>query len=71
MKAEVGWLGGWGLWGQSSHSNLAPSAGSRLCKALDSYWERGLILLVEELHFVAQTSEKLIHPTLFSVWEFL
>lgn len=50
---------------------LAPSTGSRLCKALDSYWERGLILLVEELHFVAQTSEKLIHPTLFSVWEFL
>lgn len=35
------------------------------------YWERGLVLLVEELHFVAQTSEKLIHPTLLSVWKFL
>lgn len=35
------------------------------------YWESGLILLVEELHFVAQTSEKLIHSTLLSVWEFL
>lgn len=40
--------------------------GTGLC-----YWERGLILLVEELHFVAQTSEKLIHSTLLSVWEFL
>lgn len=34
-------------------------------------WGRGLILLVEKLHFVAQTSEKLIHSALFSVWEFL
>lgn len=63
MKAEVGWLRGWGLWGQSSHSGpegpkLAPSTGSRLCKALDSYWKGGLILLVEELHFVACGSER-------------
>lgn len=44
MKAEVGWLGGWGLWGQSSHSSPeGPKAGpppqapgSRLRKALDS-----------------------------------
>lgn len=77
MKAEVGWLGGWGLWGQSSHSSpegprldplprLQALQGTGLC-----YWERGLILLVEELHFVAQTSKKLIHSTLLSVWEFL
>lgn len=32
---------------------------------------RDLILLVEKLHFVAQTSKKLIHSTLLSVWEFL
>lgn len=32
----------------------APSPGSRLCKALDSVTGKGgLILLVEELHFVA------------------
>lgn len=77
MKAEVGWLGRWGLWGQSSHSSpegprpgplpgLQALQGTGLC-----YWERGLILLVEKLHFVAQTSEKLIHSTLLSVWEFL
>lgn len=43
----------------------------RLCKALGSVWGRGLILLVEELHFAAQTTEKLVHSTLLSVWEFL
>lgn len=77
VKADVGWLRGWGLWGQSSHSSpegprlgplprLQALQGTGFC-----YWERGLILLVEELHFVAQTSEKLIHSTLLSVREFL
>lgn len=64
MKAEVGWLGGWGLWGQSSHSSpegprlgplprLQALQGTGLC-----YWERSLILLVEELHFVACGPER-------------
>ena len=61
MKAEVGWLGGWGLWRQSSHSSpKGPRLGPlpRLCKALDSVRGRGLILLVEELHFVACGPER-------------
>lgn len=77
VKAGVGWLGGWGLWGQSSHSSpegprlsplprLQALQGTGLC-----YWERSLILLVEELHFVAQASKELIHPTLLSVGELL
>lgn len=77
VEAEVGWLEGWGLWGQSSHKQpkgpglgpllrLQVLQGTGLC-----YRDRSLILLVEELHFVAQTSEKFIHPTLLSVWEFL
>lgn len=73
----MGWLGGWGLWGQSSHSSpenprLGPLPRFQALQGTGlSYWERGLILLVEELHFVAQTSKELIHSTLLSVREFL
>lgn len=65
MKAEVGWLGGWGLWGQSSHSSPEgpkagppPQAPGSARHWILCYWERGLILLVEELHFVACGPER-------------
>lgn len=59
VKAEVGWLGGGGLWGQSGHSS---SEGPRLgplprLQVLQGtgfhYGKGGLILLVKELHFVS------------------
>lgn len=75
VKAEVGCLGGGVCRSKVATASHRVPQGPRLgplpglCKALDCYWKRHLILLVEELHLVAQATEKLVHPTLLSVRE--
>lgn len=56
----------WSQQPMGSQARPSPQAlqSTKLC-----YWERHLILLVEELHLVAQPTEKLVHPTLLSVRE--